>query len=722
MADTFTTNLNLTKPEVGASTDTWGTKINTDLDDVDALFSATGTSVAMNLDGAVIDSSVIGGTTAAAGSFTTLSASTSITGTLSTAAQPNITSVGTLTALTGGTGDLNWDSGTLFVDSSANAVGIGTTSPSTALHAFSSSNEVARIQSTGTTGSYLTFLDADTTSGQKAYIGADGDLLKFWSNNSVLNMTLDTSGNVGIGVTSSYPLTVQSGTAGGNHAIALRNNSTNNLARLGFLQQDSATAAYTSIDGDGRSTGYLKFNTNDTERMRIDASGNLLISTTNTAAGAGNTETGISLRGEGRGFFSMGSDYAARFNRNTNDGNIIMLSKDGSSVGSIGVSGGNNVFISGQAANHAGLTFATDAILPTREGSLTDNITDLGASSERFKDLHLSGTAYVGTAVGIGVTSISTQGQLYIGASGTSTDAKIALSATNSSGGQNPLAQIGSTADGTYGSELYFTTRSTGGTVSERMRLDSSGRLLVGLTGASGFGTLETTSFASDGSCYLARASGNVLVGTTANSMSLKVCVNGSFGSVTSGNGNRNFIVNTVSNENWNAAGTVVYCGKNGTTGRSINAGGTINASGADYAEYMKKADSCGTIAKGDVCGVDSNGKLTDVFNNAISFVIKSTDPSYVGGDTWGDVDLGLSDEQAETERQKHDRIAFSGQVPVNITGSFNVGDYVYPQANGTAIQCVAKSSPTFEEYQLCVGKIWATEDDGRPLVAVKIG
>ena len=66
----------------------------------------------------------------------------------------------------------------------------------------------------------------------------------------------------------------------------------------------------------------------------------------------------------------------------------------------------------------------------------------------------------------------------------------------------------------------YITTGTSGITVfravgTERARIDSSGRVLVGITGASGFGQLETTTFTTTGQCILARTSGNVGIGTT---------------------------------------------------------------------------------------------------------------------------------------------------------------------------------------------------------------
>lgn len=86
-----------------------------------------------------------------------------------------------------------------------------------------------------------------------------------------------------------------------------------------------------------------------------------------------------------------------------------------------------------------------------------------------------------------------------------------------------------------------------------------------------------------------------------------------------------------------NAAATAMRISANSATGRSINAGGTVNASGADYAEYERKNRRMllagSSFLKGDVVGFDEEGHLTDRWDEAVSFGIKSTRPALVGGD-----------------------------------------------------------------------------------------
>jgi hypothetical protein len=201
----------------------------------------------------------------------------------------------------------------------------------------------------------------------------------------------------------------------------------------------------------------------------------------------------------------------------------------------------------------------------------------------------------------------------------------------------------------------------------------------------------------------------------------------------------------------YNAAACTLRMGKNNTTGRTINAGGTINASGADFAEYRELIPALyNNTSAGDLLGYNSEGLLTNIFADVTGrFCIKSTSPAYVGNDIWGDEDAigslpikpdqeeGVSDEdysdlmavlQYELDKEAHailleaarikvDRIAIAGIVPVNVTGITvaDVGTYLVPISNedGTiGAIAIDEDNLTLKQYIKSFGAVERIDGD----------
>ena len=421
--------------------------------------------------------------------------------------------------------NLNYDSGTLYLDSTNNRVGIGTTSPNSKLQVV---GNVMADNGTAATPAYH-FVGSSAI----GMFTPDAGFSVAFSTASTERMRIDSSGNVGIGCTPDSPLEIRTATNSSSDTTYLKlSNLGENVGHIDFENGNGDLARITGTkEGSGVSgnDGILAFSTalnaSLAERMRIDSNGNVGIGTATPAAG-----------------------YDQRAGLNGNSQFIL----DASSTGGSGAGGAFLKFMgsNGTAVQIAAIDGSmTNGAIGSESGILALFTMNSGTSAERMR---------IDSNGRVGIGNLNPESRLHIGKAADTIETGIQFTNADGTGyvgmeGSSGNRFLGSSTNnmfvGTTGADgLEFATNNN-----VRMKIDSSGYVGIGTTSASE--PLQV--FNADFNGAVVRI---LNLRDTSNSNGIKVTIGTSGGA--SGTNSAHFHGNTNAVGNW-------YLYANGTTSYS---------------------------------------------------------------------------------------------------------------------------------------------------------